>query len=164
VHPTFRCRPIRRTFADGEWSLTPLRTAPANARDKNGSDAGFYQCLVRNELDLIMRTKDNVLKEFEFVDSGRKFFCSVEKPKQAGMQPWWWFRLETGESTRYAPFEASEKDTKQSVQARIIAYYEQLLSIESRPAYQRPAWKKPERPAQPADAVPATPLGPTTSV
>lgn len=104
-----------------------------------------------------MPTKVNVIKDFEFEDSGRKFFCSVEVPKQAGMPPWWWFRLETGESTRYAPFEARPDDTKQSVQARIIAYYEQLLAIEARPVHQRPAWKKPERPAQPGDTTPAIP-------
>src|SRR5256885_8264240 len=49
--------------------------------------------------------------------------------------------------SRYAPFEASATDTRQSVQTRIIAYYEQLLAIKARPAYQKPAWKKPERPA-----------------
>ena len=35
------------------------------------------------------------------------------------------------------------------MQTRIIAYYEQLLAIQARPAYQKPAWK-PERPAAPA--------------
>jgi len=68
-----------------------------------------------------MRSKPKV-KDFEFVDAGRKFFCSVEVPRQAGMQPWWWFRLDNSESTRYAPFEASPNDTQESVQARIIAY------------------------------------------
>lgn len=102
------------------------------------------------------------MKEFEFEDAGRKFYCSVETPRQAGMPPWWWFRLDTGESTRYAPFEASPNDTQKSVQARIIAYYAQLLAIEARPAYQRPAWKKPERPAQPGETSPATPVIPTS--
>ena len=98
-----------------------------------------------------MRSNDKV-KEFEFVDSGRTFFCSVEKPSQAGMAPWWWFRLDTSESTRYAPFEASPNDTKASVQARIIAYYAALLATEARPAYQRPVWQKPVRPPVPAEA------------
>jgi len=65
------------------------------------------------------------------------------------MAPWWWFRVDTGvSSTRYAPFEASPKDTKQSVQKRIIAYYAELLAIAARPvrpAYQR-TWQKPVRP------------------
>ncbi|MDP9203921.1 MAG: hypothetical protein M3P12_00495 [Gemmatimonadota bacterium] len=94
-----------------------------------------------------MRSKDNVTKEFEFIDSGRKFFCSVEKPSQAAMPPWWWFRVDTGESTRYAPFEASANDTQQSVQARIIAYYAELLAIQARPVHQRPVWQRPARPA-----------------
>jgi hypothetical protein len=87
------------------------------------------------------------LKEFEFENDGQKFFCSVEVPRQQGMSPWWWFRLDASGTTRYAPFEASPSDTKQSVRTRIIAFYAELRAIETRPAYQRPAWKKPERPA-----------------
>jgi hypothetical protein len=100
------------------------------------------------------------MREFEFVDEGRRFFCSVEVPRQEGMAPWWWFRLDTAETTRYAPFEASARDTKQSVRSRIVAYYAELLAIEARPAHQRPAWRKPERPAAPAETSPAAPLLP----
>ena len=78
------------------------------------------------------------------MDAGRKFFCKVEAPLHAGMPPWWWFRLDTSESTRYAPFEALPTDTKQSVQPRIVAYYEQVLAIKARPVHQRPVWRKPE--------------------
>jgi hypothetical protein len=95
------------------------------------------------------------LTEFEFVDEGRTFFCEVEVPRQEGMAPWWWFRLESAGTTRYAPFEASASDTKQSVQKRVVAYYAALLAIEARPAYQRPAWRKPERPETPAPITPA---------
>ena len=88
------------------------------------------------------------MKEFEFVDEGRTFYCSIEVPRQAGMAPWWWFRLATDPATRYAPFEASPGDTRKSVQARIITYYAELLAIQARPVYQKPAWRKPEpRPA-----------------
>lgn len=93
-----------------------------------------------------MRSNAKMPTEFEFVDSGRKFFCSVEVPSRSGMTAWWWFRVDSAPTTRYAPFEATAKDTRQSVQARIIAYYEQLLAIQARPAYQKPPWKKPERP------------------
>ena len=89
-------------------------------------------------------------QDFEFVDGGQTFFCTVEAPRHAGMPPWWWFHLESRDrSTRYAPFAASPKDTKQSVQKRILAYYAELLAIEARPvrpAYQR-TWQKPARPA-----------------
>lgn len=94
-------------------------------------------------------------QEFEFVDAGRKFFCSVEAPRHAGMPPWWWFRLDTEGSTRYAPFEASAKDTKQSVQARIVAYYAELLVIKGRPVHQRLAWQKPVRVLPPEELSPA---------
>ena len=97
-------------------------------------------------------------QDFQFVDGGQTFFCSIEAPRHAGMAPWWWFRVDSAErSTRHAPFEASSKDTKQSVQKRIIVYYAELLAIAARPvrpAYQR-TWQKPVRPA-PADAVAAT--------
>jgi hypothetical protein len=106
-----------------------------------------------------MRSNNKMPQEFEFVDSGRKFICSVEVPSRTGMTAWWWFRVDSTEGTRYAPFEASANDTRQSVQTRIIAYYEQLLAIQARPAYQKPAWKKPERPAAVAgESAPASPI------
>jgi hypothetical protein len=98
-----------------------------------------------------------VTKDFEFVEAGRTFYCSVEAPRHAGMPPWWWFRLDTGKSTRYAPFEASAKDTKQSVQARIVAYYAEVLAIEARPVHQRPVWRKPERVVSAAETNPGAP-------
>ena len=90
-------------------------------------------------------------KDFEFVDEGRKFFCSVETPRHAGAPPWWWFRLDHEGSTRYAPFEALPTDTRKSVQARVIAYYTEILAIKARPVHQRPFWQKPAV-AKPEDA------------
>ena len=88
-------------------------------------------------------------QDFEFVNDGQTFFCTMEAPRHAGMPPWWWFRLESRDrNTRYAPFAASPKDTKESVKKRILAYYNELLAIEARPvrpAYQR-TWQKPARP------------------
>ena len=104
-----------------------------------------------------MRSKVKVTKDFEFEDAGRKFFCSVEVPRQAGMMPWWWFRLGTAETTRYAPFEASANDTQESVQARIIEYYAALLATEARPVHQRPVWQKPNRAAPPGELSPVLP-------
>jgi hypothetical protein len=109
-----------------------------------------------------MASKAKMPREFEFVDSGRKFICSVEVPSRTGMTPWWWFRVDSGESTRHAPFEASATDTEQSVKARIIAYYEQLLAIQARPAYQKPAWRKPERPATAGESAPVPAVAPPT--
>ena len=102
-----------------------------------------------------MRSTKKTITEFEFVDGGRKFLCSVEVPRHAGMPPWWWFSLDTSGSTRYAPFAASPDDTKESVQERIVAYYAALLAIEARPVHQRPTWKKPEPAAAAGEVTPA---------
>jgi hypothetical protein len=112
----------------------------------------FFTLLPANEVNSIIRSKDKV-REFEFVEDGRTFYCSVEVPHREGMAAWWWFRLDSGGTTRYAPFEASPSDTTQSVKRRILAYYADLLAIQARPAYQRPAWVK--RPAVPAASTPA---------
>jgi len=93
------------------------------------------------------------LKDFQFVDSGRTFYCSVETPRE-GLAPWWWFRLDTSGTTRYAPFEASPSDTEEPVRRRILAFYAEMLAIAARPAYQRPAWKKPE-PSKAIESAPA---------
>jgi hypothetical protein len=95
------------------------------------------------------------MREFEFVDDGRTFYCSVEVPRRPGMAAWWWFTLELGATTRYAPFEASPTDTERSVRKRIVAYYADLLAIQARPALQRPTWARKPAPAA-ADA--ATPV------
>ena len=91
-------------------------------------------------------------QDFEFVDNGRTFFCTVEAPRHAGMPPWWWFRLDNSDTTRYAPFEALPTDTKASVQKRVIAYYAEVLAIKARPVHQRPTWQRPVRVAPPPDA------------
>lgn len=61
------------------------------------------------------------------------------------MPPWWWYSIatDTGTTTRYAPFEAKATDTKQSVQARIIKHYEEVLAIKARPVHPRPQWQRP---------------------
>src|ERR1700693_4210577 len=102
-----------------------------------------------------MRSKPKAMKDFEFEDGGRRFFCSVEVPRQAGMRPWWWFRLDTGGNTRYAPFEASPDDTEESGRERIIVSYAALLAAEARRAYQRPVWQKPKPAAPAGEVIPA---------
>ena|SRR5215212_1298577 len=82
------------------------------------------------------------MREFEFVEDGRTFYCHVEVPRRPGMAAWWWFRLESEGTTRYAPFEATASDTERSVRKRILAYYADLLAIQARPALQRPTWGK----------------------
>ncbi|MEJ7759741.1 MAG: hypothetical protein WKF55_09115 [Gemmatimonadaceae bacterium] len=96
-----------------------------------------------------------MIKEFEFVDAGRTFFCSVETPRHAGAPPWWWFRVNDEGSTRYAPFEAQPSDTRKSVQERVVAYYAEVLAIKARPVHQRPVWHKPARPIPSEEPSPA---------
>lgn len=93
-------------------------------------------------------------KGFEFVDAGLTFTCTVEAPQHAGMAPWWWFKVSNGhggDTNRYAPFEASDGDTKESVRKRVLAHYAERLAIAARPRIQRPPWNSP-RPKPPADA------------
>jgi hypothetical protein len=91
-----------------------------------------------------------LIKNFEFEDGGRQFTCTVETPSHAGMPPWWWFSVASeGGTTRYAPFEAVSSDTKKSVQARIVAYYEEVLAIKARPVHPRPQWQRPAPAAAP---------------
>jgi hypothetical protein len=92
-----------------------------------------------------------VTKGFEFIDAGLTFTCTVEAPQHAGMSPWWWFKVSSGDNNRYAPFEAAPTDTKESVRKRILAHYAELLAIAARPRIQRPAWNSP-RPKPAADA------------
>jgi hypothetical protein len=94
--------------------------------------------------------------DFEFENAGRRFICSVETPRHAGMAPWWWYGVadEQG-TTRYAPFEAKASDTRRSVQSRIIKHYEEVLAIKARPVHQRPQWQKPAPASSPT--TPAVP-------
>ena len=96
-----------------------------------------------------------MIKNFEFEEAGRRYICTVETPRHAGMEPWWWYSVATEEgTTRYAPFEAKPTDTQKSVKTRIIAHYEEVLAIKARPVNPRPHWQRPATP--PATTPPAT--------
>jgi hypothetical protein len=90
------------------------------------------------------RNERQVITEFQFEDNGHKFSCATETPRHVGLQPWWWFTLDGDKTTRYAPFEKSADDTEQSVKARIILYYSELLAIRARPYRDRSFWRKAE--------------------
>lgn len=104
-----------------------------------------------------------MISNFQFDDSGRHFVCTVETPSHAGMQPWWWYSVVAeGDTTRYAPFEASPRDTKESVKKRIIAHYAEVLAIKARPVHARPTWQRPA-PAAAASAAAAAPNSEATA-
>jgi hypothetical protein len=94
-----------------------------------------------------------MIKGFEFVDAGRKFSCSVEVLRQSAQDRWWWFRVSTDDRHRYAPFPADAKDTQASVQARVVAYYDDLLARRAAPSV--PAWRGMGRKPEPATTPPA---------
>lgn len=88
------------------------------------------------------REERQLIEAFEFEDQGHTFSCATETPQHAGFQTWWWFTLDGDTTTRYAPFEQSLDDTRQSVQQRVIAFYADLLAIRARPRRERVTWHK----------------------
>src|SRR4051812_30594573 len=94
---------------------------------------------------------------FEFVDNGRTFICSVEPMRSEG---WWWFSVGSDvRQQRYAPFRATEEDTRADVQARIVAWYDEMLVRRAAPPTNG-RWQRrtdgPATGAPAAGAVPAT--------
>jgi len=62
-----------------------------------------------------------------FTDGGRAYTCRVETPQRGRADAWWWFAV-TGDDARYAPFRADADDTPDSVQPRVVAYYEDRIA------------------------------------
>lgn len=93
---------------------------------------------------------------FEFVDAGRTFTCAAEPLRASSPEGWWWFSV-VGDirGQRYAPFRATSDDTRAGVQARVLAYYEDLLVRRAAPAVGH-HWSRRRAPvAGVADGVPA---------
>jgi hypothetical protein len=80
------------------------------------------------------RLEADLTEGFEFVDNGRTFTCRVEAPGSARTETWWWFHVSTPDRHRYAPFRAAASDTRASVQAAIVAFYDSLLARRALPA------------------------------
>jgi len=85
---------------------------------------------------------------FSFEDSGRVFACHVARAQARDVAVWWWFTV-SSDSNRYAPFQAEAGDTEDSVRARVVAYYDALVTRRSAP---REPWRRPDRPANPSAA------------
>lgn len=77
---------------------------------------------------------------FTFDADDRTFACQIELARTDGAQPWWWFTV-TGESHRFAPFQADVDDTRDSVQMRVLSYYRGLVARRALPLDQRSAWE-----------------------
>lgn len=86
---------------------------------------------------------------FEFEEGGRSYRCCVEGERTARNGAWWWFGV-SGDAQRYAPFHSEPGDTKDSVRARIVAYYSDLLVRRATPT--PPRHSQGRRPGQLATA------------
>ena len=87
-----------------------------------------------------------MLAGFSFLHDDRTYACvAAEGPGGQG-EPWWWFTV-TRDANRYAPFRAASKDTRASVQARILAYYKNHLEHRAMP--EREHWARRPKPGAP---------------
>lgn len=102
------------------------------------------------------------MKEFQFEDSGRTYTCCVEESRTSPSTktaPWWWFRV-SNDDQRYAPFQAAPGDTRESVRARIVAFYNHRLERKAAP----PEHYRGRRPTPTGtSAAPAAPGGTATA-
>jgi hypothetical protein len=87
-----------------------------------------------------------MLAGFSFIHDGRTYTCvAAEGPGGLG-EPWWWFTV-TRDANRYAPFRAASKDTRSSVESRILAYYKNHLEHRAMP--EREHWARRPKPGAP---------------
>jgi len=95
---------------------------------------------------------DRAISEFEFVDGERTFTCSAETSRGTRPEKWWWFSVTPNtRNERYAPFRASDDDTRENVQARVVAYHDALLHRRSQPATSTHWARRPAAAEQPQE-------------
>jgi hypothetical protein len=99
-----------------------------------------------------------MIQGFTFEHDGRTYTCTVERRTTPPEGLWWWFAVSSDEQ-RYAPFQASSRDTQALVRRRITEYYKHVLEVRARPIEPRARFSRPGRPpnaakAQQADATP----------
>jgi hypothetical protein len=72
------------------------------------------------------------LEAFTFEEGGRTYKCTPEGRGSPPEDSRWWV-IVSGDSQRYAPFETAAGDTRDSVRARIVEYYEHRLWVRAQP-------------------------------
>ena len=82
-----------------------------------------------------------MVEEFGFKDGTRTYTCTVEAQRAAPTDKWWWFAV-TGDAQRYAPFRAARGDTRESVQERIVQFYNDRLFALTQPTQRGSHWGK----------------------
>jgi hypothetical protein len=73
------------------------------------------------------------LKGFTFEEGGRTYACTPENRGDPPGGSWWWFTV-SDDSQRYAGFKTASGDTRKSVRARIVEYYEHRVWVRAQPA------------------------------
>ena len=92
-----------------------------------------------------------MLAAFTFEEGGRTYECTPETRGDPARGAWWWFTV-SDDSQRYARFEAAAGDTRGSVRARIVAYYEHRLWVRAQPVIRRQRFVPPVKPPAPPPA------------
>lgn len=70
---------------------------------------------------------------FDFEEGGRTYTCCVEPPRATRPEAWWWFGV-SGDQHRYAPFQAADDDTQDSVRWRVVTFYSDLVARRAQPS------------------------------
>lgn len=77
-----------------------------------------------------------ILKAFTFEEGGRTYECTPGDRGDPADGSWWWFTV-SDDLHRYAQFETAAGDTRDSVRARIVEYYEHRLWVRAQPVVPR---------------------------
>jgi len=80
-----------------------------------------------------------MIKPFDFAEGGRTYNCTVEERRGAQGEYWWWFSV-SGDAQSYAPFQAASGDTRATVQARVLQFYEHRLWVMTQPSLRGGHW------------------------
>ena len=92
-----------------------------------------------------------MLKAFAFEEGGRTYECTPGNRGEAPGGSWWWFTV-SDDSQRYARFKTAAGDTRSSVRARIVAYYEHRLWVRAQPVVRRNRFGRPAKSPAPPPA------------
>jgi len=92
-----------------------------------------------------------MLGAFSFEEGGRTYECTPEERGDPSRGSWWWFTV-SDDSQRYARFEATAEDTRSSVRARIVEYYEHRLWVRAQPVVKHQRYGSQKKPPVPAPA------------
>jgi hypothetical protein len=100
----------------------------------------------------------SMLAAFTFEEGGRTYECTPEERGDPSRGSWWWFTV-SDDSQRYARFEAAVGDTRSSVRARIVEYYEHRIWVRAQPAVQQKRFGRPAKAPAPPETPTSAPKG-----